>query len=114
MGCQGGHLLCAARSLFWGRFFQLGGLNARGVQNRDEARQRDSSERFSACYSRFGADRIVRASNQAERISAMAAVTGPLAFAFSHTFVALLAGLITGFWIDRETAQERLSLLAYE
>jgi hypothetical protein len=61
-----------------------------------------------------GADGIVRASNQAERISAMAAVTGPLAFAFSHTFIALLAGLITGFWIDRETAQERLSLLAYE
>jgi hypothetical protein len=61
-----------------------------------------------------GADGIVRASNQAERISAMAAVTGPLAFAFSHTFIALLAGLITGFWIDRETAQERLSLLEYE
>jgi hypothetical protein len=61
-----------------------------------------------------GADGIVRASTQAERISAMAAVTGPLAFAFSHTFIALLAGLITGFWIDRETAQERLSLLAYE
>ena len=61
-----------------------------------------------------GADGIVRASSQAERISAMAAVTGPLAFAFSHTFIALLAGLITGFWIDRETAQERLSLLAYE
>jgi hypothetical protein len=38
-----------------------------------------------------GADGIVRASTQAERISAMA-----------------------GFLIDRETAQERLSLLAYE
>jgi hypothetical protein len=65
-------------------------------------------------FALYGADGIVRASTQAERISAMAAVTGPLAFAFSHTFIALLGGLITGFLIDRETARERLALLAYE
>lgn len=61
-----------------------------------------------------GADGIVRATTQAERISAMAAVTGPLAFAFAHTFIALAAGLVTGLLIDMETARERLLLLAYE
>lgn len=61
-----------------------------------------------------GADAIVRASTQAERVSAMSGVTGPLAFAFSHTFIALTAGLITGFFIDRQTARERLALFSYE
>lgn len=61
-----------------------------------------------------GADAIVRASTQAERVAAMAGVTGPLAFAFSHTFMALTAGLIAGFFIDRQTARERLALFSYE
>jgi hypothetical protein len=61
-----------------------------------------------------GADGIVRATTQAERVSAMAAVTGPLAFAFSHTLFALMFGLVAGFFIDRLTAKERVELMAYE
>lgn len=61
-----------------------------------------------------GADGIVSATSQAERVAAMAAVTAPLAFAFSHTFIALVFGLITGFIVDRQTALERIALFSFE
>ena len=61
-----------------------------------------------------GADGIVRATTQAERVAAMASVTAPLAFAFSHTFIALVFGLLTGFFIDQLSALERVALLSYE
>ncbi|MCO6414631.1 MotA/TolQ/ExbB proton channel family protein [Siccirubricoccus sp. KC 17139] len=65
-------------------------------------------------YGLSGADSIVRAAGQEERAAAMSVVTGPLGLAFSTTFFALAAGLVTGFLIDRETARERLLLLEFE
>jgi biopolymer transport protein ExbB/TolQ len=65
-------------------------------------------------YGLDGADAIVRASGQEERAAAMSVVTGPLALAFSTTFFALVAGLLMGLMIDRETAHERLLLFAFE